>query len=316
MTKKRNWKKILLRILLGILLVIIAGIVFMLFLIPSAMINEMASRHMEVTICNPSDYNVSAKRLTLETNDQLKLAAWHVRANEESKGTIILLSGIQKPSVTEFFGYSKMFADNGYDSLLIEMRAHGDSDGNLVCLGMKEWLDVKAGVDFILADNKLKDLPIIAFGTSMGGGAALIAAGEIPEIDGVISCSAFSSWTDVFIDNMKLFGVPDAFTALDKPFINAYLAFTYGFNNLKFTPLNAMKKLNNRPVLLMHSTEDSQVPYTNFERLMKVAPLNVETFIREGNEHFICYEQYATDPTMDKAFSEAILNFLHTHFEK
>ena len=309
MAKKMRWKKVLL-VILGIL---ILGFILLLFLIPSTMINEMAHKHMDVEICSPSSYGLDASSISLETTDQLHLAAWHVEA-ENTKGTIILLSGIQSPSVTEFFSYAKMFADYGYDSLLIEMRSHGDSEGNIVCLGMKEWRDVKAGVDFILEDDKLKDLPIIVFGTSMGGATALIATGEIPEIDGVISCSAYSSWTDVFTDQMKRFGVPDFFTALDKPFINAYLGFTYGFNNLKFTPLNAMKKLNNRPTLLMHSTQDSQVPYSSFERLMRVAPNNVETFIREGDAHFICLPEYATDPTMDKAFSNMIFTFLETYF--
>lgn len=309
MAKKIRWKKVLL-IILGIL---IFGFVLLLFLIPSSMINEMAHKHMDVEICSPSSYGLEVNSMRLETSDRLQLAAWQVKT-ERPKGTIILLSGIQKPSVTDFFSYAKMFADHGYDSLLIEMRSHGDSEGNIVCLGMKEWRDVKAGVDFILEDDRLKDLPIILFGTSMGGATALIATGEIPEVDGVISCSAYSTWTDVFTDQMKCSGVPDFFTNIDKPFINAYLGFTYGFNNLKFTPLNAMKKLNNRPVLLMHSTQDSQVPYESFERLMKVAPDNVETFIREGDEHFICYPEYAADPMSDTDFSHTILTFLDTHF--
>lgn len=310
MAKKMRWKKVLL-VILGVLVI---GFVFLLLLIPSSMINEMAHRHMDVEICKPENYGVEASTVSLETSDQLQLAAWHVKA-ENTKGTIILLSGIQSPSVTDFFGYAKMFSDYGYDSLLIEMRSHGESEGSIVCLGMKEWLDVKAGVDFILDDDDLKDLPIIVFGTSMGGATALIATGEIPEIDGVISCSAYSSWTDVFTDQMKRSGAPDFFTSMDKPFINIYLGYTYGFSNLKFTPLNAMKKLNNRPVLLMHSTEDSQVPYLSFERLMCVAPPNVETFKREGDEHFICYPEYAADPIKDKAFSDTILTFLNTHFE-
>lgn len=49
---------------------------------------------------------------------------------------------------------------------------------------------------------KYKDVPIIVWGTSMGGTMAINAAGEIPEVDGVISCSAFSTWPDVFSAQM------------------------------------------------------------------------------------------------------------------
>ncbi len=53
--------------------------------------------------------------------------------------TVIILSGIENPSVTAFFGYAKMLADNGWDSLLIEMRARNLSEGEKIGLGYTEW---------------------------------------------------------------------------------------------------------------------------------------------------------------------------------
>jgi hypothetical protein len=100
---------------------------------------------------NASDYGIEAERITLETDDALSLAAWRTRA-DNPKGTVIILSGMQNPSVTVFFGYAKMFSDNGWDSMLIEMRARSLSEGNEIGFGMTEWRDVKAGVDYLSAD--------------------------------------------------------------------------------------------------------------------------------------------------------------------
>ena len=104
---------------------------------------------------------------------------------------------------------------------------------------------------------------------------------------------------------------------MDTPFVNMYLGFHFGFDALNYSPINTIDKLGKRPILMMHSTEDTQVPYSHFETLLKKANQNnidVSTFIREGDEHFICYDQYNNDPTQDTEFCQAILDFLAVNF--
>lgn len=303
-----------LRIPLIIFVVLLVLCLCGLMAIPMFIMRPMINQHMDVTVYSPSEFGVDAQALTLTTDDGLSLVSWMTMA-DNPKGVVILLSGIQNPSVTAFFSYAGMLADHGYASLLIEMRGHGDSQGYRVSLGMEEWLDVKAGVDYLKSTEDFKDLPTIVWGTSMGGTTAINAIGEIPEIDGIISCSAFSSWSEVFCDNMINMGVPSFITALDKPFIDLYLGFSYGFDKLRINPKAEIQKLNGRPALLMHSTGDSQVPFENFNRIMQKAPRHVETFVREGDHHFIIYDEYQNDPLLDDAFSSTVLNFLKKHFE-
>ncbi len=263
-----------------------------------------------------SDYGVEAERIALETDDALSLAAWRVRS-ASPKGTVVILSGIQNPSVTAFFGYAKLLKDNGWDSLLIEMRARSESEGEEIGFGMTEWRDVKAGVDVLSADSAMRDLPIVTMGTSMGGGTVIIAAGELPQVDGVISVSAFSSWSDLFVDNMAMTGIPKFIGILDIPFINLYLGFHFGFDALHYSPLNGIAKLNSRPILMMHSTGDTQVPYREFEKLRHQAEehgIYLTTFIREGDEHFVCYDRFFENPAEDTEFSQAVLGFLSSNF--
>lgn len=256
--------------------------------------------------------DLKAKKLSLITEDNLKIAAWEVKA-KNPKAIVIILSGIEKPSVTAFQGYSKFLKKNKYSSLLIEMRGHGLSEGERVALGMEEYLDVKSGVEYIRKNDK--DIPIIVWGTSMGASCAITSIGRLTEIDGVISCSAYSSWTDVFSDYLEENGVPKIIVKAERPFIDLYLGMKYGFNKLKIKPVNEIKKLKGRPLLLAHSTKDSQIPFKSFKRLSENSEgENIEVFIREGNEHFICYDEYFNNPGNDKEFSEAILSFLSNNF--
>jgi esterase/lipase len=302
------------------IIIIISMIIFILIIgvfsaIPPIIMSKMVNSHMDVEVISPNVYGIDAESLKLITDDELDIAAWEVEV-ENPKAIVILLSGIQNPSVTAFWGYAKMLMDNGYSSLLIEMRAHGDSEGDRVSLGMDEYLDVKAGVEYIKSIKKNEKLPIIVWGTSMGGTTAINSIGEIPEIDGLISCSAYSSWPDVFCDNMVRMGMPRFIANIEKPFVSLYIGFAYGFDKLDINPLREIKKLNGRPAFIAHSKDDSQVPYASFERIMKKAKgQNIQEFVREGDEHFIIYDEYFDNPVEDREFSSAIINFLDTNFD-
>lgn len=310
--KKSKAKKALL--IIAIVLVVL--LVAVLIAIPFMVMPMFLGQRYEQEQYDSLQYGIPSERITLTTDDSLAIAAWRTRA-DNTKGTVIILSGIQNPSVTAFFGYAKMLADHGWDSLLIEMRARSESQGDEIGFGMTEWLDVKAGVDFLSSDSDVKALPIVTMGTSMGGGTVIIAAGELQEVDAVISISAFSSWPDLFVDYMTISGVPRFIGVLDTPFVTMYLGFHFGFGRLGYSPMNGIAKLGKRPILMMHSTQDTQVPYSQFEKLLKEAgnnDIDVTTFIREGDEHFICYEEYLDSPTQDAEFSKTILNFLNTKF--
>jgi fermentation-respiration switch protein FrsA (DUF1100 family) len=289
-----------------------------LILIPVFVMPMFLGQRYERKQFNSVDFGIESERVTITTDDSLALAAWRTRVlNDATKGTVIILSGIQNPSVTAFFGYAKMLSDNGWDTLLIEMRARSQSEGDEIGLGMKEWLDVKAGVDFLSFDENVKNLPIVAMGTSMGGGTVIIAAGELPRINAVISISAFSTFADLFVDNMSMFGMPKFLGILDIPFLNFYIGFHFGFDALKYSPINGIAKLGERSILMMHSTGDTQVPYSEFEKLLKAAEskgVQAATFIREGDFHFICYDEYFDDPALDTEFSQAIIHFLEDIF--
>lgn len=293
-------------LLSALIALIVAGLTY----IPYMQMDGYVRRHVDFgRIYEASEFGIEAERLTLVTDDGLSLAAWRVDA-EKPRAAVIFTSGIHNPSVTAFFGHAAMLQKEGFSSVLVEMRAHGESEGDLICLGTKEYLDVGAAAGYVQSIDP--ELPIVAYGLSMGAGAAINAIGEIPEIDALVALSAFSTWPDVFADNMKLMGIPRFVCDLEVPFVWLYMGVRYGFNSLRLNPLDEIMKLDGRPALVMHSRGDTQVPFSSFERLTKAAP-DVQTYVIDGDHHFICDDHFL-NPEEDAAYAGAVLGFLNEYF--
>lgn len=308
--RRKNWKKIAiisLLVLISILIIILAAI-------PPLMMNSVVNLHVNFNkMYSPEDFGVKSDRLTLKTSDGFNIAAYEVHT-PNPKAVVIFISGIHNPSVTAFYSHSKFLAENDYASILMEMRAHGESDGDVISLGYTEYLDTQAVVDYIKGQSKYNNTPIVVYGLSMGGATAINSIGKIPAIDGLISMSAYSSWEDAFYDNMVNMGFPKFFAAAQKPFIGLYNTLKYGLSSRGISPKQQVKNLGERPALIMHSTQDSQVPYPSFERIIKAAPSHVETWVREGDIHFMALDNNLLEPEKDQEYMNKVMTFLEKHF--
>jgi len=294
--------------------VLFLAVLIALIIIPPMIMKDMVDLHIDFKdTYQASNFDLTAKELILTTSDDYDIAAYEVDT-KNPKAVVIFISGIHNPPVTSFFGHAKLLKEKGYASILYDMRAHGDSEGDTICLGYKEVLDTKAVVDYITSNEQYTDIPIVVFGVSMGAATAINSIGEIAEIDGLISLSAYSSWDDAFYDNMLTMGAPKGYAWIQRPFVKLYTNFKYGFDTANITPEKEITKLGDRPALLMHSLSDSQVPYANFTRIMKNAPEQVETWVREGDMHFIVKEDAFLEPEMDPEYALKIMNFLEEHF--
>lgn len=300
--------------MIGLSVILLLLIIF-LMLVPHMIMNDQINQHVAFKeIHTADDFGLTAEKVSLTTQDGLQVVAYEVDIIAP-KAMVIFLSGIHNPSVTAFFGHAKMLKENEYGSILLEMRAHGESDGDVIGLGYNEYLDTKAVVDYIT--EKYQEIPIIVYGLSMGAATAINSIGEFSEIDGLISLSAYSAFEDVFCDNIVNMGAPMIYANIQKPFVKLYLTFKYGLRSLNFNPKNQIKQLGARPALIIHSTEDSQIPLKSFTEIMKNAPDHVESWVREGDYHFIVRDESAfLNPLTDEEYSAKILDFLNKNFKQ
>lgn len=265
-------------------------------------------------IYKADDYNLNEKQMYLKTDDGLKVWASEIYT-DHPKAVIIYLSGIVQPSVTYYYGHAKYMQEQGYSSILLEVRGHGKSDGNRICLGYNEVKDVKAVVDFIKREEKYKNVPIVVQGASMGGAIAVNAFGQLKDIDALIALSAYSSFEDVVLDELKGFGVPDFIRSIEKPLLISSLKLVYGSDNVKNRkPVEQIKNANGRPALLIACEGDTEVPPASMHRLKKAYP-EAESWLRDSFEHFIVKDYNFKNVGEDKEYCSKILGFLENEVQ-
>lgn len=274
-------------------------------------VDYLVDKHVEYeTVYDAAAFGLPAPdSLRLKTDDGMQIFAYEI-CPARPKAVIICLSGIENPSVTAYYGHAAHFYREGIATIMPDLRGHGRSDGNRICLAYEETHDVKAVTDYIKSKTIYRGLPVIVMGVSMGGGVAIRATGENQDIDALISLSAFSSLED-FLRTLRQAYLPnipedklDAVTAI-------VIKDKYGVDSRLSSPLHALRGLDNRPVLLMHSRQDSQVPFICYERLLAEArhyTKTIDTFTVDGDEHFICHD--FTKPSDNADYLDKIMHFV------
>ena len=274
-------------------------------------IDYLVDKHVDYDVVyDARDFGLPAPdSLTLKTADGFSIFAYEV-CPEQLKGVVICLSGIENPSVTAFYGHAAEFYKANVATIMPDLRGHGKSDGNRICLAYEEARDVKTVTDYIKSNAKYKDVPVIVLGVSMGGAVAIRSIGENKDIDGLIAHSAFSSLEDFLQASREAFlpMIPaEQLAGITRQVVKE----KYGVDSSVSSPLYALRGLNNRPVLMMHSRQDSQVPYSCFEKLATEASkytIDLDTMTVEGDEHFICKD--FTKPSADKKYMRQVMRFI------
>ncbi|HVF24790.1 MAG TPA: alpha/beta hydrolase [Anaerolineales bacterium] len=194
--------------------------------------------------------------LDLITKDGIRLSAWYTPPR---KGAVILLAhgyGDNRPEWVH-----TMLAKKGYGVLSWDARAHGESDGEISTVGYLEVLDVKAALDFVLAQPDVNHVG--AWGGSMGGATLIRATAQFPEIEALFVDSSFASLNDEFN-----YLVP-------YPVINPLAKFLAewqtGFSIQDLDLVKDIARIGPRPVYIVHSLGDTVAPPDAGEKLFNAA---------------------------------------------
>lgn len=119
----------------------------------------------------------------LTTADGQTIGSWYAEGIPGSP-VVVLVHGNQNDR-SQCLPYARLFNELGCGTLLITMRAHGDSSGSLNDFGYSARLDVIAAVKFL--QSHAVHRPILLFGISAGATAVNFAAKELGnQVAGVV----------------------------------------------------------------------------------------------------------------------------------
>lgn len=140
----------------------------------------------------------TAEQVQFKTSDGVQLfgSLWNAD-HDHSPGLILFFPEMTGSRWLAPF-YCSALIRRGYSVLSVDFRGHGDSEcqmgySPLHWLSEYEMLDVAAALEFVESHPRLSTLPILAYGVSRGGVAALTTGGRYPKVRGVIADSAFST---------------------------------------------------------------------------------------------------------------------------
>ena len=191
--------------------------------------------------------------------DGIRLHSYFLPAEKTSDRLVIGLHGYTSEGLGSFASHARFFHKQGFDVLMLDLRAHGQSEGDYIGFGVLDRFDCLDWINYVEKrfDGKKR---ILLHGTSMGAATALMTLGfdELPgSVKGVVSDCAYTSPYDVFVHILKRDYHLPPFPIMN---INAVMCREkagYSFND--YSALTALRKTD-RPVLFIHGAEDNFVP--------------------------------------------------------
>lgn len=143
------------------------------------------------------------------------------------------------------------------NTLIVDQRACGSSEGNVITFGIKESEDCHLWIDHLI-QRFGPDVQIIITGISMGASTVMLAAGKpLPkQVIGVLADCGYTSAKDIIQEVIRQMKLPPK---LAYPFVKLGAKLFGGFDPDADSPLEAMKRCT-VPVMFIHGEEDDFVP--------------------------------------------------------
>ena len=240
------------------------------------------------------EYMKTIKREEVYTTseDGLKLHAAFFPAEGPSKGFVIGIHGFQSFDWFELVPHISYYHSIGFHVLLPQDRAHGESEGDYVTMGVKDRRDCISWVHY-LTDRFGEDSNILLHGVSMGGATVLSASGEedLPkQVVGIVSDCGYTDAKAAFENQIQsLYHIPPAFPVK----VCAWVAkHEMGYDLSEARPINQVKKAR-VPILFVQGEKDIMVPKPMVDALYEACSAPKKLFLVPNANHA---ESVALDP--------------------
>ncbi len=198
------------------------------------------------------------------SEDGLKLHATWFPA-EDSKRVVICFHGYTSQGMSDYIGLSDYYMKRNFSMLLVDERAHGDSEGEYIGFGCLDRMDAQGWIEWVI-EKCGEDVSILLHGTSMGGATVLMTSGlKLPvQVKGIVSDCGFTSAKEVFTHVLhSMYHLP-AFPMIQiSSLVNRKKA-GYGLDDC-----NAAREVQKAevPILLIHGDADTFVPCSRCEKI-------------------------------------------------
>jgi alpha-beta hydrolase superfamily lysophospholipase len=206
----------------------------------------------------------------VRASDGALLRGWKVRAANPNGSWVLAFHGVadNRVGVAQL---SEFLLRAGYNIILMDARAHGESEGPIATYGWLERRDTSAIIDALVSSEH--PLHIFALGESMGAGIALQSAGVNSRIEAVAAEASLASLREASYDYAGLQKYPLLGKTLFAP--GAWMMLHRGQSLAGFpaAEVSPEKAVASRPfpVLLICDAEDTTLPCRHSQKIYAAA---------------------------------------------
>ncbi len=203
----------------------------------------------------PASFDLEYRDVSLHSRDAgIEISGWWIPRTGSGKA-IVMVHGRGENRTTEFYDHFldlgaalNTFQGRGFNILMIDLRAHGLSGGVNSEWGIAERHDVEGAVDWIKGQG-IQAARIGALGASLGATACVYATADDPDISALVTDGAgVDEYASLQKGWRRSSGTPQFFF----PAAGFMERVLYGYDLHMLRPVDAMKRIPPRPVLLIY----------------------------------------------------------------
>lgn len=305
--KKEKRRKKLFIILIGAILFLFIGVFAISIIVGFSLTKPMRDEIEQ----KPEQYGLTYEEVEFNSlYDGTLLKGWWIPAQKdqqfiESTDAVVFAHGygdnrsLEQISVLKL---AKRLANEGFNVLVFDFRASGESEGDYTSIGLYEKDDLLSAIQFTKEQKQAEQVHLI--GWSMGSVAAILAGVESKDVSSIIADSPFANLREYLETNLPYWSKLPSF-----PFTNIILGTLPVMLDIdvdKVSPVDSVKQLTDKRLLLITSKSDPAIPYENSQRIYEAVPNKdiVQFWLTESGGHI---ESYLTN---EKEYEEKVLQFL------
>ncbi len=244
-------------------------------------------------------FNTPFESIRIPTRDGLMVDGWFI-PQEGAERTIVIChgAGANKGNFVWFLG-PLLYHD--YNIMFFDFRAHGGSDGRVTTYGILERNDVIAAVDWLERDRPAQSRIVVGLGSSQGSMALVLAAAEDARIDAIVLDSPFTSPSSLVRERTAIVPIIGPAAA---NYLLGLVSMQTGSNFFNPSALDAVRRMGNRPVMVIHGSDDILMPASHSQALYDAAGGPKEIWFGPGPHSNII----TTEPSQ---YAERLFGFLN-----
>ena len=248
------------------------------------------------------------ERIVIMASDGTKLEG-HYYERKKNAPLVIFFHGFRGHSYVDGVPIYKIAQKEKWNVLLVSMRAHNESEGNIFTLGVKERYDCVDWANWA-AKHFGRETPIFLMGISMGGAVVTMSSNlDFPDsVCGIIEDSGFTSTMEMINVNCKSHLPNYIPTSVFDIFVEMGASVWGHFCISKADACKAVSQTD-IPILIIHGDKDTQAPLSMAYRLYDSCSSEKQLYVVHGANHA---ENYRKDP---EEYENVIAQFVEEHSE-